>query len=100
MKAFIAISAYIILIAGICGYTFKILLEQKEPIRVENKSTVIDPVQKTEDSDVTNSEEESFSTSKNIDYCSTCGTEITGVPYEAFARKYCDIRCYADDPDM
>ncbi len=58
MKAFIAICAYIILIAGICGYTFKILLEQKEPVRVEHKSTVIDPVQKTEDRDVTNSEEE------------------------------------------
>jgi hypothetical protein len=44
--------------------------------------------------------EESSSYSKNVDYCSTCGTEITGVPYEAFARKYCDMRCYADDPDM
>jgi hypothetical protein len=100
MKAFIAISAYIIIISGICGYTFKILLEQKEPVRVEHNSTLIDPVQKTEDREVTNSEEENFSTSKNIDYCSTCGAEITGVPYEAFARKYCDMRCYADDPDM
>lgn len=58
MKAFIAISAYIIVIAGICGYTFKILLEQKEPVRVEQKSTLIDPDQNTEDSEVTNSVEQ------------------------------------------
>jgi hypothetical protein len=31
-------------------------------------------------------------------YCHTCGSEITGSPYEAFGRIYCDMQCYADDP--
>ncbi len=37
-------------------------------------------------------------TQKSYDYCHTCGSEITGSPYEAFGRKYCDMGCYADDP--
>ena len=37
-------------------------------------------------------------TQKTYDYCHTCGSEITGSPYEAFGRKYCDMGCYADDP--
>jgi hypothetical protein len=98
MKAFIAISAYIILIAGICGYTFKILLEQKEPVKVELKSTGIEAVTEIESKPETS--EERSTPPENVEYCSTCGAEITGVPYEAFARKYCDMRCYADDPDM
>ncbi len=31
-------------------------------------------------------------------YCHTCGSEISGSPYEAFGRIYCDMQCYADDP--
>jgi hypothetical protein len=31
-------------------------------------------------------------------YCQTCGSEISGSPYEAFGRIYCDMQCYADDP--
>jgi hypothetical protein len=58
MKAFIAISAYVILISGICGYTFKFLLEKKENVPVDQISTEIEDVQKTENSEVTNSEEE------------------------------------------
>lgn len=94
MKAFIAISAYVILISCICGYTFKFLLEKKENVPVEQKSIVIENVSKPE-----TSEERTIPT-ENVEYCSTCGAEITGAPYEAFARKYCDMRCYADDPDM
>jgi hypothetical protein len=94
MKAFIAISAYVILISGICGYTFKFLLEKKENVPVEQISTEIEDVQKTENS------EERTTPPENVEYCSTCGAKITGAPYEAFARKYCDMRCYADDPDM
>lgn len=94
MKAFIAISAYVILISGICGYTFKFLLEKKENVPVEQKTIVIENVSKPETS------EERSIPPENVEYCSTCGAEITGVPYEAFARKYCDNRCYADDPDM
>lgn len=44
--------------------------------------------------------EERTTPPKNVEYCSTCGAEITGVPYEAYGRNYCDMRCYADDPDM
>lgn len=94
MKAFIAISAYVILISYICGYTFKFLLEKKENVPVEQKTIVIENVSKPETS------EERSTPPENVEYCSTCGAEITGAPYEAFARKYCDMRCYADDPDM
>ncbi|NBV09792.1 MAG: hypothetical protein EBS09_11930 [Flavobacteriia bacterium] len=45
-------------------------------------------------------EEDSENSTPNVvnDYCHTCGSVISGSPYEAFGRKYCDMGCYADDP--
>jgi hypothetical protein len=93
MKVIIAISTYVLLIAGIYIYLQKNLSESNESIRLEQK--VIN-----ENEEVNTSNKQQGSSIENVDYCSTCGAEITGVPYEAFARKYCDMRCYADDPDM
>ena len=42
-------------------------------------------------------EQEEAETQPSI-YCQTCGSEISGSPYEAFGRIYCDMQCYADDP--
>lgn len=66
----------------------------QESSNKETSTTEIENVSKPE-----TSEERTIPT-ENVEYCSTCGAEITGAPYEAFARKYCDMRCYADDPDM
>jgi hypothetical protein len=66
----------------------------QESSNKETSTTEIENVSKPETS------EERTIQKENVEYCSTCGAEITGAPYEAFARKYCDMRCYADDPDM
>jgi hypothetical protein len=68
--------------------------ENQESSNKESSTTEIENVSKPETS------EERTTPPENVEYCSTCGAEITGAPYEAFARKYCDMRCYADDPDM
>jgi hypothetical protein len=84
--ASILLSSALILVGASCG--------NQESSNKESSTTKIENVSKPETS------EERTTPPENVEYCSTCGTEITGVPYEAFARKYCDIRCYADDPDM
>jgi hypothetical protein len=66
----------------------------QESSNKETSTTEIQNVSKPE------TNEERTTPPENVEYCSTCGAEITGAPYEAFARKYCDMRCYADDPDM
>lgn len=37
---------------------------------------------------------------QEVVYCNNeyCGSAIDGSPYEAFGSVYCDLKCYADNP--